>query len=351
VVLSFLILVVRTTAMGLTLPVLMEDSVLRRTNFGRAIGLLYGCNTLGAVAGAVLGEAYLIGAFGLRGTGLAAGLVSCIAATAALLVARSDAATAPIIPESIIPLRLQISYRPPWRLLFASVGTGGILLCLEVIWFRFLRLYVAPSSTAFAIMLAVVLAGIGLGSVAWGAIHRRSAQWDHLLPLFLLLAAVAAPLAYLFFPGEMIQTPAGPFNLASWPQIGFVTFALVFPVAFLSGILFPSIVARVQASVGDRMNSTGITTLFNTIGAAAGPLLASFVVLPSAGYQWGLLLCAATYALLALLVSERSTWSLRRPIGLMVAGLFVALIIIIAFFPYRRDEVHFAHASRPYDTD
>src|SRR5207249_5705809 len=97
-VLSFLILLAPTTAMGLTLPVLMEDSVLRRTNFGRAIGLLYGCNTLGAVAGAVLGEAYLIQAFGLRGTGFAAGLASGIAATAALFVARSDAAPAALIP-------------------------------------------------------------------------------------------------------------------------------------------------------------------------------------------------------------------------------------------------------------
>jgi len=99
-VLSFLILLVPTTAMGLTLPVLMEDPVLRRTNFGRAIGLLYGCNTLGAVGGAVLGEAYLIEAFGLRGTGLIAGLASCIAATAALLVARSDAATGSIISDT-----------------------------------------------------------------------------------------------------------------------------------------------------------------------------------------------------------------------------------------------------------
>ena len=59
-VVSFLILLIPTTAMGLTLPVLMEDPMLRQTNFGRAIGFLYGSNTLGAVAGAVLGEGYLI---------------------------------------------------------------------------------------------------------------------------------------------------------------------------------------------------------------------------------------------------------------------------------------------------
>ncbi len=89
-VLSFLILLIPTTAMGLTLPVLVEDPILRRANFGRSIGFLYGSNTLGAVAGAVVGEAYFIEAFGLRGTGLAAGLASCIAAAIALFVSKRD---------------------------------------------------------------------------------------------------------------------------------------------------------------------------------------------------------------------------------------------------------------------
>ena len=349
-VLSFLILLVPTTAMGLTLPVLMEDPVLRRTNFGRAIGLLYGWNTLGAVAGAVLGEAYLIETFGLRGTGLAAGLVSCIAALTALLVARSDAETAPLIPDSIIPLRLQINYRPPWRLLFASLGTGAILLCLEVVWFRFLRLYIASSSTAFAVMLAAVLAGIGLGSVAWGTIHRRSARTDHLLPVFLLLAAITTLLSYLFFPGKAVQTRAGSFDVAWW-NIGLLSLALMFPVAFLSGILFPSIVASVQVSVGDRMNSIGLTTLFNTTGAAAGPLLAGFALLPTIGFQWSLIFCSVGYALIGILVSGRSSWSFRRAVGLIIIGLSAVLILILAIFPYHRDEAHFAHATRPYEMD
>jgi len=73
-VVSFLILLLPTTAMGLTLPVIIEDPLLRHTEFGRAIGFLYGSNTLGAMFGAVLGEAYLIGAFGLAGTSVAAGV-------------------------------------------------------------------------------------------------------------------------------------------------------------------------------------------------------------------------------------------------------------------------------------
>src|SRR5215471_13225221 len=87
-VLSFLILLLPTTVMGLTLPVIIEDRVLRETEFGRAIGFLYGANTLGAMLGAVLGETYLIGAIGLYGTSLAAGAVVCVAAAIALAVAK-----------------------------------------------------------------------------------------------------------------------------------------------------------------------------------------------------------------------------------------------------------------------
>ncbi len=350
-VVSFLILLVPTTAMGLTLPVLMEDPMLRQTNFGRAIGFLYGANTLGAVAGAVLGEGYLIAAFGLRGTSLAAGLVVCIAAIIALLVARIGGDTSEPIPKPTFPLCLDVSYRLPWRLLFASFGTGCTLLCLEVIWFRFLRLYVVSSATAFAVMLAIVLAGIGLGSLVAGAIHRRSAQLNQFLPVLLLLAAIAVLSSYLFFPGETVRTPAGAFSLASWHQIALLCLALMFPVAFLSGILFPSIAARVHAGVQDRMNSTGITTLLNTTGAAIGPLFASFVLLPGIGYQRSLVLCAVVYALLGVLVSERSSWSIRRPIGLIIIALCAAVILLLAIFPHDRAESHFAHASRPYEID
>jgi spermidine synthase len=316
---------------------------LRQTNFGRAIGFLYGSNTLGAVAGAALGEGYLIAGFGLRGTSLAAGLASCIAAAVALIVAKCEGDTSTHLLQRTFPLRLDVRYRPPWRLLFLSFGTGCILLALEMIWFRFLRLYVASSPTAFAIMLAVVLAGIGFGGVAAGGMYRHPRLLNHLLPLLLLLAAIATLLSYLFFPRELVQTSNGVFDV-NRREIGLLSLALMFPVALLSGILFPSIAANVQTSVGDRMNTTGITTLFNTTGAAFGPLLASFFLLPSIGYQWSLILCAAVYAFLGILVSRRCSWSFRQPVSLSIMGLCAAVILLLAFFPYHRDAMHFGHA-------
>ena len=349
--LSFLVLLVPTTAMGLTLPVLMADPVLQRTQFSRAIGFLYGCNTLGAVVGALVGEGFLVAAFGLRGTSLAAASASSIAATIALLVAKRDAESGAAAPYSkMLPLRLDARYSPPWRLLFVSFGTGFIFLALEVIWFRFLRLYVASSPIAFAVMLAVVLAGIGLGSLGWGAFHRRASE--RLLPILLLLAAIAALLSYLLFPGELIKPAgSGAFNVASWSQIVLLSVSLMSPVALLSGAVLPVIVARVQVAIGNRMNSTGVTTLFNTAGAALGPLVASFVLLPTIGYQTSLIMCAAAYGLLAFISSEREQWRLPRPLALSTNTLFVALVLIIVFFPYRRAQVHFAHASRPHERD
>jgi len=354
-VVSFLILLLPTTAMGLTLPVIIEDPLLRGTEFGRAIGFLYGSNTLGAMVGAVVGEAYLIGAFGLYGTSVTAGATLCIAAAIALSVARFSAAHYAVVKitesePSKFPLSFGVSYRPPWGFLSVSFGTGLIFLALEVIWFRFLRLYVASSPTAFAIMLAIVLAGIGLGGLVAGVVFRSSLRSKQMLATLLLAAAILVLLSYLVFPGELIPTPNGVFDLRWW-QIAVLCVALMFPVAFVSGILFPVIAAEVQARVGDRMNSTGLTALLNTTGAAIGPLVASFVLLPTLGYQTSLICCAAGYALLSLLVTDRAAWSLRRPVGVIVVALWATLILGLIFFPYGRAEAHFAHASRPYEVD
>jgi spermidine synthase len=364
---SFLILLIPTTTMGLTLPVLIEDPMLRQTNFGRVIGFLYGSNTLGAVAGAVLGEGYLIAAFGLRGTSLAAAVASCVAAAVALLVAKFGGKTSTGLLQRTFPLCLDVKYRPPWRLLLVSFGTGCILLALEVIWFRFLRLYVASSPTAFAIMLAVVLAGIGFGSVAAGVIHCRSRSLNWLLPLLLLLAAITMLLSYLFFPGEVIQARRGVFDLRWW-QIALLSTALMFPVALISGVLFPSITASVRSSVGDRMNSTGITALANTTGAALGPLVATFVLLPCVGYQWSLIVCAAGYALLSGVAVMPSSQPSRKSASrtdssggelseqpnrswLVLIGSWATLILVLAIFPYRRAQTHFEHVIGPFRGD
>jgi predicted membrane-bound spermidine synthase len=347
---SFLILLIPTTAMGLTLPVLLEDPLLQRQEFGRSMGFLYGANTLGAMAGALFGEMYLIQRCGLLGTAWTAAGVGCAAAALAWMFARPEPVPRQKDP-SRFRLRLSLETRPPWSLLLVSMGAGAILLGLEVIWVRFLRLYVASTSIAFSVMLAVVLAGIGFGSIVSSLIPERVLPRRQLLPVLLLLAASATLLSYLFFPVPVRPPNIPAFDRAFAQQVGLLSLALMFPVAFLSGALLPAIATCIQSQVTDRMNSTGLTIFFNTIGAACGPLLAGFVLLPRLGFQSSLILCAAVYAGLALLTSQKQSWSARRPSGIAMLALSAAFVLILAFFPHQRDESHFANARHLYEAD
>src|SRR5437764_2291190 len=351
VLISFVILLIPTTAMGLTLPVVLEDSVLSKQQFKRAVGLLYGFNTIGAVVGALIGELFLIRAFGLWWTSLVAGLLNCVAAAIALFLTKGDVRPTrpPLQPEQPRWARIEFGYRLPWRPLIVSFGAGCILLALEVIWFRFLRLYVASSATAFSLMLAIVLAGIGLGGIASGALLKRMRQ--SALSILLVTAAILTLLCYILFPVPKLGEGEKNFYLESWSQIAVISIALMFPVAFLSGVLFPAIAARVQESVPSRMNSLGITTLFNTAGGAIGPLLAGFVLLPKFGFQSSLIICAVGYGLLCLTISQKDNWSPQRLAGFALLELCVLFVASVALFPNHRDEMHFANARKLYESE
>nr|MDQ2658871.1 fused MFS/spermidine synthase [Verrucomicrobiota bacterium] len=349
VAVSFLILLVPTTAMGLTLPVLLEDPLLKRGHFGRSIGLLYGANTLGGMVGALLGEMYLIQAGGLVGTALTAAGGCGGAAVIAWSIARTEP------PPDQTPERGRVRWpfeKPPsWNLLLVSAGAGAVFLGLEVVWFRFLRLYVASTSTAFSVMLAVVLGGIGLGSVVSSTMTSRLLPPRRLLPILLLLAASVTLVSYLSFSVPAVAPNLPAFDRAFALQAGLLSLVLMFPVALLSGVLLPTIVTCVQAEMTGRMNSMGLTMLFNTLGAACGPLLAGFVFLPWLGFQSSLILCSVVYAGLGVLASDRESWSVRRGSGIVLIALAASFLFVLSIFPYHRDEVHFANARRPYEGD
>ena len=95
---SLCILLAPTTAMGLTLPILLADPLFQDRDFGQNVGTLYGFNTLGAVAGALAGEFFLIQFCGLLGTGLAAASLSCVAASLAWFIGRKEVAGEPANP-------------------------------------------------------------------------------------------------------------------------------------------------------------------------------------------------------------------------------------------------------------
>lgn len=325
---AFVLLVVPTTAMGATLPVcvgaLWRGSAQPSTaRFGSLLGLLYGLNTLGATAGALLGEGVLIGTLGLRGTGLAAAAFNLVAAATALATARHA--------DAVQATEVATRGPAPARLLGAAALSGACVLALEVVWFRFLLLFAAGTNAAFATMLAVVLVGIAVGGVAAGAAFRVNPRADLLAPHAALAAGIAGATAYAAFRcplgaygQQFIRDPRALVPLAA---------ALMLPVTVFSGGLFTLIGAAVERQVGAGSRSAGLVVLANTIGASAGALLGGFVLLPLLGIERSIFLLAAAFGLVAWCCrpTAAAPGTGSRPALLVLAASFV---VVLALFPF-----------------
>ena len=64
-VIAFLLLIVPTSMMGATLPLVIKSAVAREDRVGGRIGLLYAINTTGAIAGALVAGFYFISEIGV----------------------------------------------------------------------------------------------------------------------------------------------------------------------------------------------------------------------------------------------------------------------------------------------
>ena len=67
-ILSFIVLLIPTTLMGATMPVISKFFVYRLDKMGSRVGLIYGSNVLGSVLGCFLAGFILISAFGKQQT-------------------------------------------------------------------------------------------------------------------------------------------------------------------------------------------------------------------------------------------------------------------------------------------
>ncbi len=331
--LAFGLLLIPATAMGATLPVMVAALRARDPSFGGALGRLYGWNTLGAVVGALAGEVALLEWVGVYGSaGVAAGC-NGIAALGALAIAGR------------FSTRPRVSSEPGartsggGRVLLAAFLAGGLVLALEVVWFRFLHLFVHSGSAAFAWMLASVLVGIGLGGMAAGAWLRRDAGATRFAPAIAGLAGAATALGYAAFPWTS-SLVAGASHAGASTVAG-LALVLSLPVAILSGVLFPLLGAALAEQVAPETRATGWLTLANTLGSAIGSLLGGFVLLPIVGMEGSLFACAAGYVLVAALAWRPQP--ARRVTGVALAALALAL----ALFPFGRMEA--VHLRNPIE--
>ena len=324
---AFGILVMPAIAMGATLPVLAQALSRQDPNFGANIGWLYGWNTLGAMLGAFSTELFLVPAFGILNSGLFALVFNLMAALIALRLSQTHE-TAPIPGTSMpdVPQAIVVRSR---RYVAVAFLSGALMLALEVVWFRFLLLTRDGTSLIFAVMLAVVLAGIAVGGLAAAHLFQRD---DRAYRWLRHVTAASAALVVLTYWGyDLFSVYRDQQDTTTLAFICFATF-LMFPVAALSGVAFTMVNRAVKDDFGSSARTAGIATFYNTIGAMLGSLGAGFILLPMVGMESSFFLIAATYCLVAFVVPPEDQTS--RLTILWGRGVVAAAIACLILFPF-----------------
>jgi len=321
---AFVLLLVPSTAMGATLPVMVSALYRRDPRFGSVLGRLYGWNTLGAVIGALAGDLVLIELLGVRGTGLAAaGISLSVAGLAFSLSRRFESAPEPTAPQTAErPGGLSAAAR--WLLAAAAIA-GFTLLGLEVAWFRFLLHFTHGSSQTFAILLAAVLAGIGLGGLLGGYLAASEDRAQGLLPGAALLTGLVCIVLYWLFP-------AGPPDY-SWGLTFLRGLSLMFPVAFLSGVLFTLLGTALKREIDSETRAAGLLTLANTTGATVGPLVVGFFLLPTFGVDRSVQVLSALYLLMGVATLAAGARPSRRFNHIFTGAAAASLMVMLLVFP------------------
>ncbi len=303
---AIVLLLVPCALMGATFPALAMAAIDSPGALGRRLGAVYGWNTLGAAAGALLAGLALIELLGARGTAMAAAALNLVVAGAALGLARRwpadpSPATATAAPGTASGTRL------PRALVTATLLLSGFTtLAYEIVWFRALTYLFGNSTYAFSVMLFVFLTGLGAGSLLLGPVARRGAT-DRAFALCQLGIAIAATAAIALL-ALVLQSPAleqhvsifyrSVYGLPWWQRLGVATGAAVvalLPPTLLMGLAFPlgaSLFAGAGGTRGLGRGLGGAAALANA-GSILGALAAALVILPRLGSAGGTLAIAA----------------------------------------------------------
>ena len=347
------LLIVPTTLMGATLPILSRFFVSRPFELGRVslrLGTLYAINLFGAVAGSFLAGFIFLPTFGVRHTNwVAAGFDLTLAAT--ILVAKrifdrrsggqytksleelSEQANEATTPKNAVFVVTPIARK---AVLLAFVVSGATAMTLQVLWTRALAVIIGSSIFSFTLILLAFLVGLGLGSAAFGRWVQKAKDPVKTLGLVHLAIVTCVGLSYLItdrlpfvFTYLLASTMVSPDAVLA-SQFALACLA-VLPATFFMGAIFPVTIRIVNAKLSSVGRDVGNAYALNTVGAITGSFFSGFVILPVLGLQKGIYLAAVIdlglaamlLAVAPTLVRGRKALGMGVAVGLAITGLFL----------------------------
>ncbi|MFL6246346.1 MAG: fused MFS/spermidine synthase [Thermoanaerobaculia bacterium] len=337
-VLAALVLALPTFLMGGTLSAAARS--VAGDSGRRSVALLYAMNTAGAVSGAVIAGFILLERYGNRRTlFIAAALNLAIGAIARLSVIPSvvegpgrpagamhePRATRP--PGSSTHARDDISRN---IVCAAAAITGFVFLLMELVWYRMLSPLLGGTTFMFALVLAMALAGIGIGGGLYARWSGTALATSGGLAIALALEALTLGIPYAI--GDRIallalalhDVPSFALQMGGW---AIVTAIVVLPAAIVAGVQFPLLIALLGQGREDVGRDVGSAYAWNTAGAIAGSLAGGFALIPYLGATGCWRLCITMLVALAAVFA----WRAQRTSHLMYATLAGGVAVVALF--------------------
>lgn len=341
-ILSAIVLILPTTLMGATLPLIIKYYVNKDDFIVRYSAILYAVNTFGGVLGAFLCGFFLMEAFGLMTTNYIAVFLNIIVFIVALLLEKRDSLK-PKLTENILdkesdyPL-FNYSLRDNvilWALLFS----GFTAMMCEIVWTRQLILIYGSSLYSYTCILVIFLLGISLGSaVARNHFQNniRNIYTFAFIELSIGLLIVAGTYYYtdLFYINFVLYDSL--LNSFSLFTLFITTILLILLPSILFGMLFPLALRLFTPSFYLISERTGVLYFYNTIGCVLGSLCCGFILIPLLGLKWTLIFGASINIIIAGVFLFLSV-NLSQ-IKAIAVSITVILVLIVIYFPANWDK-------------
>jgi len=303
-----------TLLMGATLPAISRwvESTPRGVSW---LGFFYAGNIAGAVTGCLLAGFYLLRVHDMAVATYVAAAINGIVALLALCMATNEPHEVIVSPppdhdrsEASVP-QFKNPATMPWKGdygICVTIALSGLCaLGAEVIWTRLLSLLLGATVYTFSIILAVFLAGLGIGSSVGSFLARCAVRPRLALGGCQLLLTAAIAWAAWMITRSLPYWPVDP-SLVWSPWFNFQLdlarcLWAVLPAACLWGASFPLALAAAASPGEDAGRLVSRIYAANTVGAIIGALGASLLLISWIGTQQAQRLLIALSALAALL--------------------------------------------------
>ncbi len=298
---SCTLLLLPTTLMGATLPLLVVFSRGLGGGFGENVAKLYGTNTLGAVFGTLATGFLLIPRLGLSLTSTVAAVTNLLVGALALVSLRGgrpDTVRPGPAPERIgarkrspapagtasSPAPLPPGLRRLVLVVFALSGFSAMVY--QVAWTRALIISLGSSTYSFTCILAAFILGLAAGSLA---LSSRIDRWSHPLAVLGVMQLLIGMISVLIAPAYgaiplLIEMWVGALG-SRYGALLTLEFMLIIAVTLLPTLLmgatFPLVTRLCAAGEQDAAAATGRAYAVNTLGTISGSFLAGFVLIRS----------------------------------------------------------------------